>query len=126
MPPFSECYQLEKVRLETVNLLEEKGCPFPRQCLYVSLSCSAFFPLSFFSLPILSGAFQMNSLFWPRICPYECFMFDEKDPAYCWAFAMVDIKEFLLLDNVLCGRSFWAVDNIEGHPCAFLEGFETL
>jgi hypothetical protein len=39
---------------------------------------------------------------------------------------MVDIKELLLLNNVLCGRSFWAVDNIEGHPCAFREGFETL
>jgi hypothetical protein len=39
---------------------------------------------------------------------------------------MVDIKEFLLLDNVLCGRSFWAVDNIKSHSCAFLEGLEAL
>ena len=36
-------------------------------------------------------------------------MFDEKDPAYCWVSAMVYIKKFLLLDNVLCGRAFGAV-----------------
>ena len=68
----------------------------------------------------------MNSLFWPRICPYECFMIDCEDSAVCGVFAVVDMNELLLLDNVCCGRSFGTVDNIEGHPCAFLEGFETL
>ena len=34
--------------------------------------------------------------------------------------------QFLLLDNILCGRSLGAIDNIEGHPRAFRQGFEAL
>ncbi len=36
-----------------------------------------------------------------------------------------DINQSLLLDNVLCGRSFSSVNNVEGHACALLQRFET-
>ena len=37
-----------------------------------------------------------------------------------------DKNQSLLLDNVLCGRSFGTVNNVESHACAFLQGFEAL
>ena len=73
----------------------------------------------------------MNSLVWPRLSPYSCFVFSVKDTAVKKRSRRVrdlcnNRYQFLLLDNILCGRSFGAVDNIEGHPRAFLQGFEAL
>jgi hypothetical protein len=54
---------------EAINLPAEKGPHFPLQADSFSPVCAASFPLSSFSFSILSGVFQMNSLFWPRVYP---------------------------------------------------------
>ena len=68
---------------ESANLPEVKDHLFPHQRFFVSPVYSAFFPLSFSFSPILSGVLQMNSLVWPKLCPYENFMFAAEVPAYC-------------------------------------------
>jgi len=48
-----------------------------------------------------------------------------KDPAKCGVFVMIDIK-LLLLNNVGCSRPFFAFDNVEGYPSAFLQRLKTI
>jgi hypothetical protein len=66
-PWHKKCSRPGKAGPKAVNLPEEKGSPFPQQHLSVSPACAALFPLFSFSLPILSGAFQMNSLLMLRV-----------------------------------------------------------
>lgn len=77
------CQICRQIGAKIINLLKAEDRLFLLQSLSFSLAFSAFFPLSFFSSPILSGVFQMNSLSWPRFFPYGWFKFYEKDPAYC-------------------------------------------
>ena len=58
---------------DAINLPAEEHLHLPRQEDSSSPACAAFFPLSSFSFLILSGVFQMNSLFWPRVYPFLWF-----------------------------------------------------
>jgi hypothetical protein len=91
----------EKQGGKAILLPQGKGLRFLRQGCPFSLVCAISSLLSSFSLPILSGAFHRNSLFWPKFCPYNYMgslqkkhRNKKKDPALCGVFAIIGINSY--------------------------------